>query len=199
VGDLDVRRAAAGFEVASPDRSYSFLTASFATGPYRLTTFSPRSAAATLAELAGIQILPNDQGIAVVPAVEVGGLRITRRSWRLPPSSIQPRLKGREPSHLLAGADELRNELGLPRFVFASLAHEKPFLCDLDSIISLEVLAHALRGDDRGLTLVEMDPAPDELWLEIEGGPVTSEWRFVAVAEGPGFTGGPPVLRDPDA
>ncbi|MEJ3742712.1 lantibiotic dehydratase [Actinomycetes bacterium KLBMP 9797] len=113
------------------------------------------------------------------PRVTVDDLVVSRESWIVPPD----RLMGRGAA-LHAAAGGLRDELGLPRHVFAIVAGErKPFHVDLANPISLSLLSHRLRrrGDTR-LRLTEMLPDPDQLWLRDEHGRrYTAEFRFVCV------------------
>ena len=52
-------------------------------------------------------------------------------------------------------------------------------------MFSLEVLVSELRGATGLAHVSKMDPAPDELWLELPDGTFTSELRFIAAVDGP--------------
>ncbi|SCL54774.1 lantibiotic dehydratase [Micromonospora peucetia] len=113
------------------------------------------------------------------PRVTVDNLVVSRESWTIPAG----RLDGRD-RVLHAAAGRLRDELGLPRHVFATIAGErKPFHVDLSNPMSLAVLSHRLRR--RGyarLRFSEMLPGPEQLWLrDSRGRRYTGEFRFVCV------------------
>jgi len=59
----------------------------------------------------------------------------------------------------------------------------KPFLLDLDSLASVDLLARAVRRAAGGqVTVTEMLPEPDRLWLtDAAGDRYTAELRMVAV------------------
>jgi hypothetical protein len=77
---------------------------------------------------------------------------------------------------------------GLPRFAFAKLPVEvKPIYVDFDSLIYVEMLTKLVRrtlASDHAhepITVTEMLPRPDELWLrDHQGHQYTSELRIVA-------------------
>lgn len=79
---------------------------------------------------------------------------------------------------LLLAIQRERHLKGWPRFVFARLASErKPHLIDLASPFGHELLRH-LHQDNVSITLEEMVPGPDELWLHDEKGRYTCELRM---------------------
>jgi hypothetical protein len=122
-----------------------------------------------------------------LPRVDLGGMTICRETWRLPLAEVT-RVRGRDKDPL---QDELRSLLaarGIPRQVFARVPGDrKPFHVDLAAPMLADNLARAARraglaaGPDESLTLVEMVPGPDELWLRLPDGSFTSELRLVAV------------------
>ncbi|MEU9507293.1 amino acid adenylation domain-containing protein [Micromonospora sp. NPDC048170] len=76
----------------------------------------------------------------------------------------------------------------LPRHVFLRCAGErKPVHADLTSLASVDLVSRSVRrarrhaGDDAKVGVVEMLPAPDQLWLTGPDGRYTAELRVVAV------------------
>lgn len=120
------------------------------------------------------------------PRVTMGDLVVCRRTWCAPFADLG------QTSRRGVTADRLRcwaAELDLPRHVFVrTLAGGKPFYVDLAAPALVDNLARSVRraarqapGEQR-LEVVEMLPAPDELWLRDAGGRrYTSELRMVAV------------------
>ncbi|GAA3728952.1 hypothetical protein GCM10022225_07930 [Plantactinospora mayteni] len=122
------------------------------------------------------------------PRVDLGAVTICRRTWRFHPAEC-----GVLPPHSRDPAqDRLRGwaaARGLPRHVFAWVPGEpKPFYVDFAAPVLVENLRKALhraagQGGTAGeVTVVEMMPGPDELWLRLpDGTAYTSELRLVAV------------------
>ncbi|MEV0232194.1 lantibiotic dehydratase [Nonomuraea sp. NPDC050786] len=116
------------------------------------------------------------------PRVDLGAVTICRRTWRFHPAEWGVVAShDRDPGH-----DRLRRRAtarGLPRHVFVWAAGEpKPFYVDFDAPPLVENLARVLRRATREITVVEMLPGPDELWLRLpDGTAYTSELRLVAV------------------
>ena len=115
------------------------------------------------------------------PRIVVGDVIAQRAQWRLPAGlpGITPRSRGdaADLPDALAALFLLRAERGVPRHVYArSRAEVKPVYLDLDAPVAVEVLRHLLvKGP---VTLSEMLPAPDELWLRRESAALTSELRL---------------------
>ncbi|MGH9968801.1 MAG: lantibiotic dehydratase, partial [Pyrinomonadaceae bacterium] len=82
-----------------------------------------------------------------------------------------------------------QREFDLPRFLFAkSPVERKPFYIDLDSPILINLFARVIRHTkecdqpDPIITVMEMFPTHDELWLpDAAGNRYTSELRMVAL------------------
>ncbi|MFI5957618.1 lantibiotic dehydratase [Cryptosporangium sp. NPDC051539] len=120
-----------------------------------------------------------------LPRVTLGDLVVSRRSWRVAGeelAAVAPR-RGRD-----RGQDTLRGwarAQGLPRHVFVRTPLEpKPFYVDFQAPLLVENLARAVGRLAAGaaVDLVEMLPAPEELWLrDDDGRRFTSELRMVAV------------------
>ncbi|WNZ59252.1 hypothetical protein QEG98_24550 [Myxococcus sp. MxC21-1] len=76
---------------------------------------------------------------------------------------------------------------GWPRFVFMRSSKErKPYLIDTASPFAVDLLSHLARDAER-LSVEEMYPAPEQLWLKDERGRYTCELRmqFTRWSEGP--------------
>ncbi|MBB4962604.1 non-ribosomal peptide synthetase [Micromonospora polyrhachis] len=76
----------------------------------------------------------------------------------------------------------------LPRHVFLRCAGErKPVYADLTSLASIDLVSRSIRrarrhgGDEAVVSVTEMLPAPDQLWLTGPDGRYTAELRVVAV------------------
>jgi hypothetical protein len=79
----------------------------------------------------------------------------------------------------------LREELSLPRHVYAKLPHEtKPVYCDLNSPLLVRQLARMASAGTGTVQLTEMLPAPSDLWLEEDGQHYTTEIRFAVTSSG---------------
>ncbi|MEO3825530.1 lantibiotic dehydratase [Actinomadura sp. B10D3] len=118
------------------------------------------------------------------PRVALGDLVVCRRSWRFRAGEFgTPARRREDPGHdrMRAFAERAR----MPRYVFVRTpAAAKPFHVDFAAPLLVDNLARAIRGaaPDAPIDLVEMLPAPDELWLRDGGGArYTSEFRLVAV------------------
>lgn len=121
------------------------------------------------------------------PRVSIDKLVISRENWRLSTPDLTFAFGADEPVRFLR-AQEWRHVTGVPRFLFVKSPVEfKPFYVDLDSLPSVEHFAHAIRALDREepggvMSIGEMLPGPDELWLtDADGARYTAEFRFVAV------------------
>ena len=109
-------------------------------------------------------------GAPFLPRVVSGRVVLSRARWNLDRSEVQRLGQLRSPEDF-AGVQEWRGRRGLPRY--AALADDDhELVVDFDNLLSLEALAHQLRGRQEA-TLVEMFPGPGELWVS---GP---EGRFV--------------------
>lgn len=196
VAELSLERTEAGFQVTDGRRRWALLTVDLALGSLRGVRYSPLTLAGRVAQLAGVEGVRADDGVTILPEIVLDELTVCRRQHVVPAGMLRRALNGAEGLDLLHAADALRDRLDLSRFVFVSLFKEKPFLCDLESLFSMEVLAHAQRHNTRDVILSEMDPAPEDLWLEVAGAPVASELRFAATLDGVDYRrSGEPVLR----
>jgi len=124
---------------------------------------------------------------AHTPRVTVDRLVVSRETWRLPAAGVAFAAARDEPSRFLE-ARRWRRAHGMPRLVFArTWRGTKPFLVDFDSLLSVEVLARAVRqtaaaAPEEVVTVSEMLPTPDQMWLaDAAGRRYASELRLVAV------------------
>jgi hypothetical protein len=82
---------------------------------------------------------------------------------------------------LLLAVERERRASGWPRFVFMrSSTERKPYLIDTASPFALELLLYLSRAAEQ-LSVEEMYPAPEQLWLKDERGRYTCEMRMQAV------------------
>lgn len=81
---------------------------------------------------------------------------------------------------MLLAVRRATREAGWGRFVFVrSNTERKPYLIDTQCPFALEILRHLARNAER-LTLEEMLPGPEDLWLRDERGRYTFELRMQA-------------------
>jgi hypothetical protein len=121
-----------------------------------------------------------------VPRVTVDRLVVAREAWSLLAEEITFAAEEHEHMRYL-GARQWMESHGMPRFVFVKAPIEvKPFYLDFDSPIYVEIFAKIVRrmaASHRAaetITVSEMLPAPDHLWLpDAEGHTYTSELRMV--------------------
>ncbi len=124
-----------------------------------------------------------------MPRVKVDHLVLSRESWRFNPADLDFAVEKDEVTRFVR-THEWARALGIPRYVFVkSNAAERPVYIDLTSPIYVNVLAKMVRQTnaderlpDKTITVVEMLPAHDDLWLtDHEGNRYTSEFRFTWV------------------
>ncbi len=116
-----------------------------------------------------------------VPRVTVDRMVLCRQTWRLPPAEVPFATVKDEAARYLA-ARAWRRELGLPERAFVKADGEKPVFVDFTSPVYVNLLAKAVRRTSTPVTVVEMVPDTDELWLTDRlGRRYTAELRLVAV------------------
>ena len=112
-----------------------------------------------------------------------------RESWRFNPADLVFAAEKDEVARFVR-TREWAAALGIPRYVFVkSNAELKPVYVDFTSPIYVNVLAKMVRRTnaaerlpDKTITVVEMLPVHDDLWLaDHEGNRYTSEFRFTWV------------------
>jgi len=125
---------------------------------------------------------------AHAPRVTIDDLVVSRETWRL---------AGAEPAFADTGDESTRYlqarawaaSHGLPRHVFLRFTGErKPIYADLTSLASIDLISRSLRrarrqaGAEATVTVAEMLPTPDQVWLtDAQGMRYTAELRAVAV------------------
>ena len=107
-----------------------------------------------------------------LPRVVSGRLILSRARWNLSDSELAA---FREPAGAgqFAAVQRLRERLRMPRYL-ALADGDNELLIDLDNVLSLETLAHEMRGR-ASLPLVEMVPGPDQLCASGPEGPFTHQ------------------------
>jgi Lantibiotic dehydratase, N terminus len=120
-------------------------------------------------------------GGAHTPRIVVDRVVVARERWAPAPSEVEF-ARVDDAALRFARAREFAARLGLPRFVFLRTAEEiKPTYVDFDSPLYVDLAAKAIRAAS-ALTISEMLPGFDQLWLpDAEGRRYTSELRLVAV------------------
>jgi hypothetical protein len=121
------------------------------------------------------------------PRVTVDRMVVARESWRFVAGElgfVDERVEARR----FVRARQWRAGLDLPRWVFVTVPGEpRPFFVDFDAPVYVNIFAKAVRRlarRDAGarLTVTEMLPTPEQVWLTDDvGNRYTSELRFVAV------------------
>ena len=123
------------------------------------------------------------------PRVKIDHLVVSRESWRFNPADLDFATEKDEAARFVR-AREWAAALGIPRYVFVkSNAEVKPVYVDFTSPIYVNALAKMVRRTnadeqlpDKTITVVEMLPAHDDLWLvDHEGNRYTSEFRLTWV------------------
>lgn len=123
------------------------------------------------------------------PRVKIDHLVVSRESWRFNPADLEFAAEKDEVARFVR-TREWAAARGIPRYVFVkSNAAEKPVYVDFASPIYVNALAKMIRRTkaderlpDKTITVVEMLPAHDDLWLaDHKGNRYTSEFRFTWV------------------
>lgn len=120
------------------------------------------------------------------PRIAIDDLVVSRESWRFPARELAF-ARGANPAERFRGAWELRSTHALPRWVFVRTSSEhKPVHVDFDSPPLVELMAKLVRAataaEEGWVSLVEMLPSPEQLWLpDANGERYTSELRLVAL------------------
>lgn len=122
------------------------------------------------------------------PRVSIGDLVVSRESWAMTAARV-PFAEVRDEAERFVRARAWAAAHDFPRHVFVRCVGErKPIYADLTSLASIDLVARAVRrarrhaGDDAPVTVVEMLPTPDQLWLrDSSGRRYSAELRMVAV------------------
>jgi lantibiotic biosynthesis dehydratase-like protein len=123
-----------------------------------------------------------------VPRLCIDRLVVARETWSFPAEELSFAVAENETERFIGARRWARNN-GLPRYLFCRVQVEvKPFFVDLDSPVFVELLCKMVRRvlasdlPNRSVTISEMLPGPDQLWLpDACGNRYTSEFRMVAV------------------
>lgn len=123
-----------------------------------------------------------------VPRLCIDRLVVARETWLFPAEDLSFAVAENETERFIGARRWARNH-GLPRYAFCRVQVEvKPFFVDLDSSVFVELLCKMVRRvlasdlPNRSVTISEMLPGPDQLWLpDASGNRYTSEFRMVAV------------------
>ena len=126
-----------------------------------------------------------------VPRITIDKLVVARESWSFSASELDFIHPEAEHERYLQARRWMRCH-GLPRFVFVRVPVEvKPFYLDFESPIYVEIFIKMIRrmlaseSREGNVTLSEMLPAPDQVWLpDADGRTYTSEFRMVALGSG---------------
>jgi hypothetical protein len=122
------------------------------------------------------------------PRITIDRLTIAREAWRFEAAELSFAFETDEVKRFV-GARCWKHEFELPRFVFIkSPVEQKPLYVDLDSPTLINIFAKIVRRTkeskdaNRFITVTEMYPAHDNLWLpDAEGNRYTNELRLVAL------------------
>ncbi|MFD7368774.1 lantibiotic dehydratase [Nocardiopsis alba] len=118
------------------------------------------------------------------PRVTVGDVVVARARFHVQVEElgITP---GAGDHDVLHSVQSFRARHGAPRYVFAHVPGEpKPIGVDLGSPLPVEALVRLVTaGRATSLTLTEMRPGPESLWLRHHGRPTTSEFRLALLRE----------------
>ncbi|SCL14465.1 amino acid adenylation domain-containing protein [Micromonospora nigra] len=121
------------------------------------------------------------------PRVTIDSLVVSRESWTFTAADLAF-AETRDEALRFRQVRAWAGGHGLPRHVFLRCAGErKPVHADLTSLASVDLVARSVRrarrhgGDGATVGVVEMLPAPDQLWLTGPDGRYTAELRVVAV------------------
>jgi hypothetical protein len=129
---------------------------------------------------------------AHTPRVVVDGVVLQRRRWDPPLSTVPLPRNGAHPARDWYEIRLWQSRQDIPRFVFfITDAEPKPMWLDFESPVSVANFSHTVRKATR-VTLSEMLPRPDQLWLTTQSGVHVSEVRILFARTG----NGQPVLGD---
>ncbi len=119
------------------------------------------------------------------PRVSIDDFVIMRERWKFP-TTMLGFASAPTPLERFIGARKWATHHGLPRFMFTKAASEpKPMYLDLESPVYVELLGKLARSDEF-ITLSEMYPSFDDLWLtDADGRRYTSELRMAFVDDEP--------------
>lgn len=119
------------------------------------------------------------------PRVMVGDVLVQRMRFSVGAEELGA-VAGTGADDAFCAVQRLRARRGVPRFVFAHVRGEpKPVGIDLSAPLAVETLIRmVVAGEASSVTLTEMRPSPEGLWLRHRGRPTTSEFRLALRREG---------------
>ncbi len=110
--------------------------------------------------------------------VRLGRVVLKRRKWTVDPATLPPVERPAESAAAFARLGRWGRSLGMPRHVFFKAPQEtKPIFLDFENPLALDLFLKIARQSER-LTISEMLPGPDELWLCDGRGAFTAEFRM---------------------
>ncbi|MEU8180097.1 lantibiotic dehydratase [Micromonospora sp. NPDC049044] len=125
------------------------------------------------------------------PRIAIDRLVVSREQWTVPVAEVS--WAGlRDEADRYRAVRRWADALGLPRYVFVRVAGQaKPYYVDLTSPLLISMIAASVRAaartaPDSAVTVTEMYPGPDEVWLPSgdAGERCTSELRIAVVDRG---------------
>jgi hypothetical protein len=122
------------------------------------------------------------------PRITIDRVTIARETWRFGAAELAFAFEKDEVQRFV-GARRWKHEFDLPRFVFIKAPVErKPLYLDLESPTLINIFARIIRrtkeadAPDMAISVTEMYPAHDQLWLpDAEGNLYTNELRLVVL------------------
>ena len=125
-----------------------------------------------------VQNVPVQCG-AHTPRIEIDQVVYQRERWDFPTTLLPGRDHQGTSFQLLIDYAEFQQQHGLPDHIFVRTpAEPKPVYIDLANYFALELLAH-MAGQSETITLSEMWPDPEHLWMQGDDGEYCSELRTV--------------------
>lgn len=114
------------------------------------------------------------------PRIEINGVVYQRERWVFPSQeflSTEPKVSDYE---MFLRMRRVKQRHQLPRWVFVRVEKEKkPYYLDFDSFFLVELLQGHLKNHNQ-VTMIEMHPDPDHLWMRDEEGSYCMEMRGTA-------------------
>ncbi len=167
ISALRVVRTASGYELVGPH------------GPFTLYTGEDDHPHLRAFSIPACVMPPVRLG-AHTPRIEVGPFVLQRERWQVTAEDGQKLLEAGDDFSVAVETGRLRHQKRWPRFAFVgSPAEPKPICIDFDSpfgrVHFQRLLAKAT------LSVIEMVPGPQSLWLNKDGGRHTSELRMAFV------------------
>jgi len=114
------------------------------------------------------------------PRIEINGVVYQRERWVLPSREFIGTDPDTSDYDLFLAMRRAKRRHQLPRWVFVRVENEKkPYYFDFDSFFLIELLHGHLKTNDQ-VTMTEMYPGPEHLWMRDEDGSYCIELRGTA-------------------